>query len=244
MLSIKVYKKVIFAILLAFITNPSISQSLAGPNGIFNTPGAKMLSDGTFFMGVNYLDDVYISNYGNEEYNCLAYYFDITFLPFLEVNFRNTRLLGKGEGNYTVDRMVSVRLRILKEKKVLPALVIGSNDIFTSSKNGNKYFSAVYIVGTKSFKFSDNIILLSLGNGIILKEHESLKGIFGGIEYQPFFAPFGKLILEYDTERINIGIKVILLNRIVIFALTDTLFNQISGGIAYRIRLKQGIQRF
>ncbi len=234
------FRIIVIAFLLTLIFESSDAQSLTGVNGLLNAPNATMLNDGTFFLGTNYINHKYVESYISGKYNCLVYYFDITFLPFLEVNFRNTRLLGIGEGtNHTVDRMISLRLQLLKEKRILPSIVIGSNDIFTWSNTGNQYFSALYTTATKTLKFVGNTLALTFGYGLNINYQKNLIGCFGGIEYKPVLIPSAGFIIEYDTERINLGVKAIILKHIVAFVCTDINFKYLSVGLAYRIFLKK-----
>jgi hypothetical protein len=210
------------------------SQSLSGTTGLLNTPSAEMQKDGTFFLGVNYLDIDYTETYGKGKHNCLAYYLDITFLPFLEVNLRSTRLLSRINGRYTVDRMISLKLQAFKEKKYIPSFVIGGNDIITSSGNGNQYFGTLYCVITKHLILPDNKFGFSLGYGFNVFRNNQYNGFFGGISYNPKFYQQLTIIMEYDSKKVNIGASLLLFNHLHVFILTNDLI-KVSGGIAYKI---------
>ncbi len=84
------------------------------------------------------------------DYNSGNYYLNITFLPFLEVNYRCT-FIKVTNGKFNQDRSFAVRGRVLRESKHIPALVVGANDIYTSgSGKGNQYFGAMYGVTSKN----------------------------------------------------------------------------------------------
>lgn len=224
-------------ILLIFSFN-LLLQTVNGQIGNINRPTGIMNNDGSFFIGSLYNNKHYIDYYGQGKYNCLAYYFDLTFLPFLEVNFRNTRLLNRPGRNSTVDRMISLRLSLLKEKKHVPAIVIGGNDIYTSSGKGNQYFSALYAVASKSFEFTDHKFITSLGYGFDVFKNDPLTGVFGSIEYWPNFLKIPGLVIEYDTKRINYGLNAIFFDHLYVFVFTNNSIAHLSGGIAYKVFLK------
>jgi len=228
----------IFIILIAISISMAISgQSLPGPTGLLNIPSADMQKDGTFFSGLNYLNKNYLNSYGENKYNCLAYYFDMTFLPFLEINFRSTRLQNKEGSGYTVDRMFSGRLRLLKEKKYFPSFVIGGNDLYTSSSgNGNQYFGALYAVFTKHLNIYKSDLGLTIGYGIDAFRNNQIKGFFAGISFRPSFLKELSIIIEHDTMCFNTGATLLLFNHLYLFAIAQGM-EVFSGGIAYRIYL-------
>jgi hypothetical protein len=61
----------------------SFSQSIEGATGLLKIPSAEMQKDGTFILGGNYLPDAITPEPFN--YNTGNYYFNITFLPFLNL---------------------------------------------------------------------------------------------------------------------------------------------------------------
>ena len=82
----------------------------------------------------------------------------VTFLPFVEVMFRYTHELNmrvNPQTRYYPDRMFAGRIRLTKESKYIPAIVVGAND-FTKAlglSTASTNYSATYVVGTKSFKY-------------------------------------------------------------------------------------------
>ncbi|MCD4665438.1 MAG: YjbH domain-containing protein [Bacteroidales bacterium] len=228
-----------FFIVTFFMSNISTTsgQSLTGLTGMLNTPSAEMQKEGTFYMGVNYINKESIQKYGNAQNNCLAYYFDLTFLPFLEVNFRSTRLLNREGGGFTVDRMISLRARLLKERKYVPSVVVGAHDLYTSSTgNGNQYFGTMYITGSKKMYFNKNEIGITLGYGLKPFRNNQFKGIFGGVSYRPSFLHQLTLMAEYDSQTLNIGFSVLFIKHLYVFTMAQGL-KDFSGGIAYKIFL-------
>lgn len=212
-------------------------QSLTGLTGMLNAPSANMQKEGTFYLGANYLNKNHIQSYGNARYNCLAYYFDLTFLPFLEVNFRSTRLLDREGGGYTVDRMISLRAQLLREKKYIPSVVVGAHDLHTSvNGSGNQYFGALYVTSSKKMFLFNNEIVISLGYGLKPFRNNQFKGIFGGVSYRPSFLHQFILMAEYDSQTLNIGCSVLFFKHLYVFTMAQGL-KYFSGGIAYKIFL-------
>ena len=74
-------------------------------------------------------------------FNTWNYYLNVTIFPFLEVAYTCTLFtaesLGLDKHGYSgftnQDRYFSARLRVLKESKYIPAVVLGTSDPFTSS---------------------------------------------------------------------------------------------------------------
>jgi hypothetical protein len=234
--------RTVFISLFFFIASVLTGQSLTGLTGMLNAPTADMLKDGTFYTGVNYLDRNYISDYSRGKYNCLIYYFDLTFLPFLEVNFRNTRQLDNPDHHHTVDRMFSGKLRVLKERKIWPSIAIGANDVLTTSDIGNQYFGALYLVVTKNIEVKKNLFGGTIGYAFPVFRNNQFSGIFGGISFSPFFLRQFTLMAEYDSKYFNIGGSFLFFKHLYIFGLLQGM-ERFSGGIAYRISAFAGFKK-
>ncbi len=235
-------KSILLAFLLiAVFISGSEAQSLTGITGLLNAPSAIMQKDGTFYMGANYLNRNYISAYGNGKYNCLIYYFDLTFLPFLEINFRNTRQLHNPDHSHTVDRMLSARVQVLKERKYWPSIVLGANDLFTGALEGNQYFGALYAVTTKNFLVKKNEIGVTLGYAYPLFKNSQFVGVFGGVSFSPSFLRQLTLMAEYDSRNFNLGGSVLFFKHLYLFALLQGM-ESVSGGAAFKISAFSGFK--
>lgn len=231
------FKRTLIIVFFISIISTISGQSLTGLTGMLNAPSAEMQKEGTFYMGTNFINKNHIQSYGKTRYDCLAYYFDLTFLPFLEVNFRSTRLLNREGGGYTVDRMISLRAQLLQEKKYIPSVVVGAHDLHTSIiGSGNQYFGAMYIVSSKKMFLLKNEIVISLGYGLKPFRNNQFKGIFGGVSYRSSFLPQLTLMAEYDSQTLNIGCSILFFKHLYVFALAQGIKN-FSGGIAYKIFL-------
>jgi len=211
------------------------AQPTNGSSGLLNTPNAEMKEDGTFIIGSNYLPVTFTST----SYNTVNYYFNLTFIPFLEVTYRLTlmRMQFEDNRNLNEDRSFGLRMRLVRERKYIPAIVLGGDDIFTSSGNGNQYFGSTYIVGTKTINWNDNRVSINLGNGFNSFERKNLNGIFGGISYSPQFFNQLNFIAEYDTKALNLGASLLLFDCFFLYAFINQ-NDSFMGGIAYHINLQ------
>jgi len=228
-------------LLLSLFRSGSEAQSLTGVTGLLNAPSANMQEDGTFYTGTNYLNRYYLKDYGYSKYNCVIWYFDLTFLPFLEINFRTTRMLDNPDPSHTVDRMFSGKLRVLKEKKYWPSIVLGGNDVVTTSSYSNQYFGAAYIVITKNFDIKKNILGGTLGYSYPLFRHNQFVGFFGGISFSPSFLRQVTVMVEYDSQYFNVGGSVLFFKHLYLFALLQGMEN-VSGGIAFKVSAFSGFK--
>jgi len=230
-------------LLLSVFRSGSEAQSLTGITGLLNAPSANMQQDGTFYMGANYLNRNYINSYGGGRYNCFIYYFDLTFLPFLEINFRNTRQLDNPDKGHTVDRMFSGKIRVLKERKYWPSIALGGNDVITTAttSQGNQYFGAAYIVMTKNIELKKNLLGGTLGYSYPLFRHNQFVGIFGGISFSPSFFRQLTLMAEYDSKYFNVGGSILFVKHIYVFALLQGM-ESVSGGVAFRVSVFSGFK--
>jgi hypothetical protein len=210
-------------------------QSLTGMMGFLNAPSAEFQADGTFLLGASFLDKS-TTDYGNYQYNLLAYYGNITIVPFIEIGFRSTGRLNDPSGVFNVDRMPSIRFRLIKEKLYSPAVVIGIHDFITSSVTGNQNFGASYITATKHLLISGFSLGLNLGYGAEILRHNQFKGFFGGLSIKHKKLNFLTLAAEYDTLGWNIGGKILLFKHLQILFVWQGL-KVFSGGLSYKIDL-------
>ena len=229
------YYLLLFSILFAF--QQALSQPTAGTTGLLNIPTADMQPDGTFLFGGNYLPEP--MNPEKIGYNTGNYYINITFLPFWEVNYRLTLLKIKSNGTYNQDRSFALRGRLLKERKYLPSLVIGGNDIYTTSKGkGNQYFGCLYAVSTKKIEWDRNIISVTIGFASDVFHRDQYSGWFGGVSFSPSFFRQLSLMAEYDSKAWNAGASLFLFNHLQLYAFAYNL-KYFSGGVAYKVYLKK-----
>ncbi len=229
-------KRALKIVLFILFPVATFSQPTAGTTGLLNIPTANMQLDGTFMFGGNYLPAAIMP--AKLGYNSGNYYINITFLPFLEVNYRCT-FIKVNNGKFNQDRSFAVRGRVLRERKYIPVLVVGANDIYTSgSGKGNQYFGAMYAVASKNFRWNNNRMETSLGYGFEALRNNQIIGFFGGVSFSPgFFKPL-KFMAEYDTKVINAGVSLLLFDHLFLYAFAYDL-QYFSGGISYKVYLKR-----
>lgn len=219
------------------------AQTTLGVTGLLNSPSATMSEDGTVKIGGNFLNTNMTPNTWN--YNTFNYFVNITFLPFFEVALTNTAFkLGGSENFNNVDRAISVRLRVLKEHKYLPSVVVGSNDLLTSNREnyfsptkGNKYFGMNYVAASKHVIFNENKLGFHTAYNILSSKKQTLDNpISGGITFTPSFARDLAVIAEYDTRDFNLGGSYLLFKTFYIQAFVQE-FKYLSFGGHFIISL-------
>lgn len=158
------------------------SPSISGTSGIINMPDARVGDDGTFSVGYSY-DRPYASLWTA-----------LTLLPNLQMTGRFVGIRGTSgfSGNYQEsygsykDKVIDLKLRLLEEGRLTPAVVYGRNDIF-----GTGLFEADYVALSKQIGPLDTII----GYG-----RKRLDGPFGGVRWTlPYDKGAWSLLAEYDT---------------------------------------------
>lgn len=233
-------------ILIVFVFSSTLKgQSIFGTTAWLNTPSAEMQKDGTFYLGSSYINSNMLESLAGGKYNAFTYYFNITFLPFAEVNFGSTGLFDKTDDDNTVDRRFSFRFRILREKKYVPAIVVGVRDVYTSigkDVNSNQYFSALFAVATKHISVKNSEFGVSLGYGFDVFRNNQFEGLFGGVTFSPSFLRQMRLIAVYDTKNFNLGADILFFKHLFVYAMISD-FKYFSGGLAYRVYLLNNVKK-
>lgn len=164
------------------------TPTLQGQSGYINMPSAWVEPDGTFSTGYSY-DSPYGSTWASA-----------TVLPFLQFTGRYVSITGlpafgsddpnygKGYGRYK-DKVADVKLRLLDESALLPAVSLGATDLL-----GTELFKGQYVVISKSFGQARNFEA-SVGYG-----NKRPKGIFAGARWAPLSAPHWAVVAEYDAN--------------------------------------------
>lgn len=198
------------------MSHPLAAQSTLGVTGLLNSPNAVMTEEGTVKIGGNFLNTNMTPD--TWDYNTFNFFLNVTLFSFFEAAITNTAFDLWDEGRFSnVDRSVSVKFRLLKERKYVPAIVIGSNDVLTSNtKNylspdrGNKYFGTHYFALSKHFNISGHTLGLHSAYNILSSKHQEINSpISGGITFSPAFFNKINLIAEYDTRDFNLGSNVL-----------------------------------
>ena len=220
----KINKKrtMFLAILLAVImVCPALSQ-ITGANGLMTIPTAKLTEDGELQFGLGYLPAKY-SILRQIDFGDQFYYITLGYLPFLETSIAIVRSDKVGKAWGIGDRVILLRFKIISESKKFPAIVLGLHDpMGFIGEAPAQHFNASYLVTSKrlyliptlaEFFYYANIDL-HLGYGVdwVPSAKHQFVGFFGGAE---LFFPrsFFSLMLEYDAEKVNGGIRLDLFNH-------------------------------
>jgi hypothetical protein len=213
----------------------SRGQVTTGSSGLINIPNGEIHPDKTMAIGCNYLP---VGQAGPKfKYNTGNYYFNLSFLPFLEATYRLTFF--RTDGRITnQDRSFGAKLQILKEKKRIPSLLFGMDDIYTEVQGGgNQYFASAFIASRKTFQTKAHIFRFTVGYGLNTKGRERLNGLFGGISYSPQkFKPL-KLMAEYDTRHINAACSLLIARHLNLYGGYYGNKN-LAAGVAWKFLLK------
>ena len=237
------YKYLLFFLMLVGSVK---SQSLTGTRGLLHVPTAELYPDKTFAIGASFLPLPYM-NYsrGGEEYDAYATYVTATFFPWMEVMFRYTHHVGIEVNpitQYFPDRMLTVRLQLLREKKYVPAVLFGLQDMSgafaTAGSGGAVNYSATYGVATKNFEWQQWQVGVSAGYAFDFLDMPTIdyKGLFGGVSISHKSLKNVGLLLEHDSETFNAGVELFLFNRFQLL-LGAANFDAPIAGISYRYSL-------
>lgn len=219
--------RLILVMMLAGCSLLAKAQFTHGTTGLLEMPTADMQKDKTFMVGGGYLDNTVTPP--NWTYNTWNYYLNITIFPWLEVAYACT-IFNHWNKNIHIknqDRNYSVRLRLWKEgwwKKWTPQIVIGSNDVGTSSgdnggtsvgDSGNGYWNRYFLAATKHFTFQQfGELGLHASYLYNRRKDNPLNGSAFGVNFRFGLQGSGfwskavngvNLMAEYDSKHVNIG---------------------------------------
>lgn len=234
-----------FVLLVLLLTLPGlgVAQTVSGVPGYVRVPSATFNEDATMYFGSSFLPQKYLP-YTHNTYDALAIYCSVTFLSFVEVDLRVTRILGLPEGsNHVVDRVPTIRVRILKEHKWFPAVTIGLHDVVTSLDNGvARHFGASYLVVTKNFhipQWNFNIeATAGYGLSSFIWNNNELMGPFGAVAFRYDKVPWLSLMFDYDGDTPNAGVRMVFFKHLYIMAGVMN-FEAVTGSVSYQFKLKR-----
>lgn len=224
-----------------------LSQTVIGTPGLLNIPTAEVRQGGTFDGGASLMQKELQAEAMN--YNTGLYYINFAPFSFFDITLRETLIKehkylndpNSEVGFYQQDRSLSLRVRPIREQegKWWPSVLVGSNDFYSS--HGISYYAAVYGVVTKTLPVK-NVGAFAVTAGYAKPIHEGVlyKGVFGGVSYTPAFAPMVRVMGEYDTRGVNVGVGAHLFRHLNLTCFTRE-FKGISATVSYQytIRFKQ-----
>jgi len=242
--------------LLAFLllNFSSYSQSTTGTRGLVKAPTARMFEDGALSIGAAFIPPGYFKNtYGWQKGKLtgnagLNTFVTVNLFPFMEVMFRYTHTFNykvTPQTRYFPDRMFSARVRLIKENKKFPAIVIGMQDVAgffdrqASNTQSEPNFSSFYLVGSKKLELNSFTLDFSLGFGTRIEEFyaREFKGLFGGVEITSPYLENTQLLLDYDATYINIGVQKQFFNRLQAMVSYYPNYQKIGWVLAYRYKI-------
>lgn len=214
---------------------PAAAQALPGTSGLVSIPTALIAADGDVAAGVNVIGAHYHEYYDDgrfDENAAIAQFVTAGFLPFVEVGLRLTRI-DDVPRQALGDRMVSFRVRLLKEGRHHPGLAVGVHDIV-----GTRIFHAQYAVMSKTVATAAGPAGLHLGYGgdvlPLRAQGRQFDGLFGGVSVAP--RRWVTLMAEYDGERPNAGVRLGPVHGVALLAALQN-FEGVSGGVSYTFAL-------
>lgn len=234
-------RRYLLPLFLCFFSLAGTAQTVSGVPGYITVPSATFHDDGTVVFGAAFLPRRHLPYTGYAR-DAVAIYTSLTFLKFMEVDLRVTRQLNLPEGSrHVVDRVPTVRFRILQEKKWLPAVAIGFHDFLTSLESGEAHhFGASYVAVTKHFNLAGDRVRIGatagLGTPRFLWKNSELTGPFGGLSIGSPRIPWLTVLADYDGSTMNAGIRADLFRRLTLTAATLG-FDTFTGGLSYRFNL-------
>ncbi len=167
-------------LLLSLSWQTHAQPNLVGQTGMIAMPDGRIGPDGTWRIG------------GSNSSPYLSGWTSVSLLPRLEFTGRFTRLedvpaFGPGSlYGSDKDKSFDLKLLLLKESALLPAVSVGTQDFL-----GTKLFDAQYLAMSKRFGQID----ASVGVG-----RDRIGGLFGGLRYTPKAHKKLSFVTEYDAN--------------------------------------------
>jgi hypothetical protein len=208
--------------MIIFICNLSsvYSQTIYGVSGLIRSPDAYVVGNGKCAVTFGYFHDDNAESSENILPDipqfCTSFLFGI--ISRIEVGFRVTAMLDVDKiefnpRNFTIDLIVNIKGVVFKEKKYIPQISLGIQDII-----GTWRFHSAYIVLSKTILFGKSSHIagtLGYGSEILGDLSGSIRGIsprdyrfigvFGSLDLQ--IIKYASLLADYDAEGWNLGIK-------------------------------------
>lgn len=230
------------ALLLALSFLPASAQTVIGTPGLMNIPTAEVREGCTFDGGVSLMQNELQSESMN--YNTWLYYVNFAPVSFFDITLRETLVKTQKSpsdptmGFYQQDRSLSIRVRPIREKegKWWPSVLVGSNDFYSS--HGDSYYATVYGVVTKTIPVRRlGIFSATAGYAKPIRMGMLYDGPFGGASFSPEFAPMVRMMGEYDTRGVNIGVGAHLFRHLNLTCFTRE-FKGISATVSYQYTIR------
>jgi hypothetical protein len=189
----------------------SRGQTIYGVRGLIKIPSAYIADNGKCIAGMGYFKDYYTQN---EVLSQWSVYLNIGFHSKLDISIRIVSIPGTQPDsrlyNNSFDRIFNGKFVLFKEKKRIPQITLGLQDII-----GTRLHNSTYLVLTKTLQINKSFSLL-LNSGYGSKKefiwgednNNHFIGFFGGTEIG--FKKIGYLVAEYDSKDVNAGLRLMM----------------------------------
>lgn len=209
----------LFIFLLSNVCSGREHASLYGYSGLLVTPTATLMPDGQMRIGVSRMPAMPHVPMGDKDRTMVSG--ALTFLPFMEgmlgVVSPDKHPYGMGT------RTLSLRLRLLRQSRIWPAVAIGAQD-FVGGKALDVSIEAAQIFASSYFVITKDEILprwlgrmpvtwnLGYGTNWLPGGSYHLLGLWGGLALQP--AEPIQVVAEYDGKNTNCAAKLRLFDHL------------------------------
>lgn len=216
----------LLTLLLTGLSRETVAQvNIAGKPGLLYIPSARLLDDGTFWIGCNYNPINYAFRFNRKNSESI-YFVNLSLLPRLEVNLSLLRPNGpvrfqdKGIG----DRQLDLKYVFLTERPRRPAVAL----ILSAPFGIDNSLETYALVATKTLKLTTAIsaeVTGGMGSPYYVyrdEKNDQNSGIFSKFTlrdkrekpYRYLSGPFGGfmlryktsgLLVEWDSQHLNVG---------------------------------------
>lgn len=175
------------------------SPSLEGTTGLIRIPTAEVAPDGTLQGGISYMDRDHSRLGSGALSDAMPIFVSMGLLPNLEIVGKITIFhdLRAFAWPLSTDRSFSLQYRLCKQGPHIPAIAIGAQDIGFAAET-QEVGKAEYVVGT----WAEPRWRAHLGFG-----KDRLDGVFGGVNVDLSGNRRLQLLVDYDTEFVNAGVR-------------------------------------
>jgi hypothetical protein len=208
-------KKFFFCFVGCLFYSVLLAQTIYGVHGLIKIPDAYTVKNGGGFFTGGYFYDYFRPYEPNLQRPQWSASLLVGFHSRVELGARLTGVPSVKvrdstyQFTYYIDRIINTKVILLKEKKWVPQLAVGFQDLV-----GTRLFNSTYIALSKEFKWKDSLMLqMTLGYGTKLTNYilgpatnHRFIGLFGGVQWH--CTRWGALQAEQDGRDINYGIKI------------------------------------
>lgn len=207
-----------------------VSPSLEGTSGLIRIPTADVIPDGGIVIGASYIGEQHARIQTEQPTHLEPLYFGMGLLPNLEAVGRLTVLHDVKAYNWShnLDRSLNLHYRLFKQAGLRPAVALGVQDVMLGTSISYTRSEAQYVVA--SWESGRHRAHLGMGR-------ERLAGLFGGVDYSLTPDRRLRLLADYDTEFVNVGLRGFI-GKTLSVDLCLLGAEELAGGISWRTVLR------